>query len=93
MAEHADLECWGGFGMPSGDRGGRGVLSQDRQEEWSSARRGQGSPDSRSGFLGGVALKSMQKESSNGDSDSKGRLGAYPFLWFPRLSWWSLESL
>lgn len=39
MAEHVDLECWGGFGMPLGDGGGDGVLSQDRQEEWSSARR------------------------------------------------------
>ena len=39
MAEHVDLECWGGFGMPVGDGGGEGVLSQDRQEEWSSARR------------------------------------------------------
>lgn len=40
------------------------------------SKKGRGSPDSRSGFFGGVALKLMQKESRNGDSrsDSKGRL-------------------
>lgn len=33
MAEHVDLEQWGGFRMPLGDRG-----DTDKEEEWSSAR-------------------------------------------------------
>ena len=58
------------------------------------SKKGRGSPDSRSGFFGGMALKLMQKESRNADEViAKSGWCIFPLLWLTRLLWWNLESL
>lgn len=62
MAELADLECWGVFRMPLGDKGRWGLYKGHQQED-----RGRESPACGPGIYGIVVMKLMQSEKQKGD--------------------------